>query len=141
MKIYNGERVLLGRLASLAAKEILLGEEVRIVNCDKVVISGDKFNTFAREKQKIMRGGYPLKSQVHSRMPEMLVRRTIRGMLPWKKARGKEAYRRLLCYRGLPEDFANQKIITLEDAHTSKKLPTLKHVTIGQVCKQLGGKF
>lgn len=140
MKIYNGEGVLLGRIASLAAKDVLLGEEVKIVNCDKIVISGEKTNVFAKERQKIMRGGYPLKSQVHSRMPEMLVRRTIRGMLPWKKARGREAYRRVLCYRGLPAEFADQKMIVIEDASV-KKLPTLKYVTIGQVCKQLGGKF
>lgn len=140
MKIYNGEGILLGRIASLAAKDILLGEEVRIVNCDKIVISGDKFNVYAKEKQKIMRGGYPLKSQVHSRMPERLVRRTVRGMLPWKKARGREAYKRVLCYRDLPTEFANQKMIVVEDA-SIKKLPTLKYVTIGQVCKQLGGKF
>ena len=52
MKIYNGESMILGRLAARVAKDALLGEEVKVVNCDKVIISGRKTNTFANEKQK-----------------------------------------------------------------------------------------
>ena len=58
MKVYNGEGMILGRLAAKAAKEALLGEEVKIVNCEKIVISGDKDNTHAREKRRRDRKGY-----------------------------------------------------------------------------------
>ena len=44
MKIYNGEGMILGRLAAIAAKEALLGEEVKVVNCEKVIISGKRSN-------------------------------------------------------------------------------------------------
>ena len=60
MKIYNGEGMMLGRLAARVAKDALLGEEVKVVNCEKIVISGAKAVTLARAAQK--RGRYPARS-------------------------------------------------------------------------------
>ncbi len=139
MKVYNGENAILGRLASEVAKQALMGEEIKVVNCEKIVISGRKTNTFAREKQKRDRRGYPTKSSKHPRVPERFVRRAIRGMLPWKKTRGKEAFKRIMCYRGLPEGLNSQNLIVLENISV-KKLPTLKYTTIKEVCRNLGGK-
>ena len=140
MKIYNGEGLILGRLATVVAKDLLLGEEVNVINCEKIVISGDKFNTFGVEKQKRERGGYPLKSQKYSRLPSFFVKRMIRGMLPWKESRGKVCYHNLKCYIGTPAELAGQKALTLEKASV-KKLPTMKYITVEEVCKNLGGNF
>ena len=52
MKVYNGEGMILGRLATLVAKDILLGETVNVVNCEHVIVSGDKTKVVANEKQK-----------------------------------------------------------------------------------------
>ena len=135
MKIYNGEGMILGRLATRVAKEALLGEEVVVVNCDKIIISGTKVNTFKREKERRLRKGYPLKSAKFTRLPERVVRRSIRGMLPWKQARGKEAFKRIMCFRDVPANVADKEMITTED-----KLPTLRFTTVGEVCRWLGGK-
>ncbi|MEK6950684.1 MAG: 50S ribosomal protein L13 [Nanoarchaeota archaeon] len=145
MKIYNGEGMILGRLASLAAKQVLLGEEIHVINCEKVVISGRKANTLAWQHQRRKRKGYPLKSQTHSRLPERLVRRTIRGMLPWKQSRGREAFHLVLCHRGLPAEFIGKEIIEMATSKgTAKesvaKLPTLHYTTVGELCRLLGGK-
>ena len=140
MKIYNGEGMILGRLASQIAKDALLGEEVKVVNCDKIVISGKKVNTVANEKQRRDRKGYPLKSAKFSRLPDRYVRRSIRGMLPWKQTRGREAFKRIMCFIGVPAGLKGQEMVTLERA-SHKKLPTLKHMTVGEVCKSLGGKI
>lgn len=139
MKIFDGNGIILGRLAARAAKEALLGEEVKVVNCEKIIISGKSINTVAREKQKRDRKGYPLKSAKHSRLPDRFVRRTIRGMLPWKLARGKEAFKRIMCHVGIPSEFKDKETIVLQDS-SAKKLPTLNYTTVGEVCKQLGGK-
>ncbi len=139
MKIYNGEGLILGRLAAQVAKDALLGEEVRIVNCEKIVISGNKNYTYERAKTKRLRKGYPLKSQTHSRIPRLMVRRSIRGMLPFKAARGREAYKRILCYEGVPGEFASLEILNLPKAE-AKKLPTLKYTTIGTICDHLRGR-
>ena len=139
MKIYNGEGMVLGRLAARVAKDALMGEEVKVVNCEKVIISGAKVNTFAWAKQKRGRGGHPMRRQTHSRLPDRWVRRSIRGMLPWKQARGKEAFTRIMCYKGVPSECASQEMITLNDASV-KKLPNLKYTTIEEMCRYLGGK-
>lgn len=138
MKVINGEGLLLGRVCSTAAKAALLGEEVRIVNCEKIVISGDKQQTFAKEKAKRDRKGYPLKSAKFSRLPDRFVRRTIRGMLPRKKERGRTALKRIMCYAGLPEEFKSQ-MITVEKCK-AEKLPTLKYTTVKEICNWLRGK-
>ena len=140
MKIYNAQDLILGRLSSAVAKDILLGEDVAVVNCELAIISGKKANTMARERVKRKRKGYPLKSQTHSRLPDRFVRRCIRGMIPWKTARGREAYKKVMCYRGIPASFQGKELITLAKA-TVEKLPTLKYMTVGDICTHLtGGK-
>lgn len=139
MKVFDGNGIVLGRLASTAAKAALLGEEVRIVNCEKAIVSGKKVNTVTMAQARIYRKGYPLKSAKHSRLPEYYVRRSVRGMLPWKLARGKEALKRVLCYRGIPEELKERELIRLEK-ESAQKLPTLKYITINEVCKGIGWK-
>ena len=140
MKIYNGENMILGRLASAVAKDALLGEEVRVINCRRIIISGRKVNTYALAKGHWDRKAYPLKSSKFSRMPDRFVRRTIRGMLPWRDTRGREAFRRIMCYNSVPPELVDKNAVSL--AHASvKKLPNLKFVTMEQLCHQLGGKI
>lgn len=141
MKIYNAEGIVLGRLAAVVAKQALLGEEVHIVNCEKIYISGKKEQTVARAQQQWNRKGYPLKSAKFSRLPDKMLRRKIRGMLPWKVSRGKEAFHRIRCHLGMPVGLANQKMEALSSKFSIHKLPTLKYITLGNVCKKLGGKI
>jgi large subunit ribosomal protein L13 len=139
MRIYNGENMILGRLAPRAAKDALLGKTVRVVNCENIVVSGKKEKTFADMKQRRERKGYPTKSAKHIRLADRFVKRAIRGMLPWKQTRGREAFNRIRCYTGVPEELEGKELIVLEDASV-KKLPNLKYTTVGQIVKQLGGK-
>ena len=44
MKIIDGQDIVMGRLASFVAKELLKGEEMNVINCNKVIISGSKKN-------------------------------------------------------------------------------------------------
>ena len=61
-------------------------------------------------------------------------------MLPWKHTRGKEAFKRVMCYVGVPEGLSHEKMIAI-DKHSVSKLPTLKYTTVGYYCKALGGKL
>ena len=139
MKIYNGNQLILGRLASYAAKDLLLGEEVAIVNCENVLISGSRAVTLQEQHARYIRRGYPLKSPNLSRTPDRFVRRAVRGMLPFKHARGREAFHHVRCYRGVPDSLQGKEMLTLPKA-SATKLPTLKMITVGHLCKQLGGK-
>jgi len=137
MRVYDGKGLILGRLAAVVAKDALLGEEVKVINCEKVVISGRKRVVFTENKERRARKGYPLKSAKLSRLPDRYVRRSIRGMLPWKQTRGREAFKRVMCYQGVPEGI--EKGLTIEKA-AAKKLPTLYYTTVEEVCRNAGGK-
>ena len=61
-------------------------------------------------------------------------------MLSYKNPRGRDAFNRIKCHKGMPESIKNEKTETLKTADFSK-LPTLKYTTVGSVCKHLGGKW
>ena len=137
--IINAEHEVIGRISTRAAKAALEGEQVNIVNCEKAVITGGKKAVILYYKEKFAIGDQ-LKGPFWQKRPDKFVRRIIRGMLPWKKARGQEAYRRVMCYIGIPEEFKGKEIRTIDAADVSKT-HNLKYVTVGNLCKQLGGKW
>ena len=112
MKIIDGKNAVLGRLASYTAKEALKGEEIIILNCDQIIITGNKKNIreeFEAERRRI---GSGQKGPKVSRSAEKIVKRAIRGMLPdHRQGRGKVAYRRIKCYVGIPKEFQESKKI------------------------------
>lgn len=134
--IIDAQNAILGRVAAYAAKQALLGETVDVVNVEKAVVSGGKRHTLSEAKRhKNM--GVPRKGPYHSRLPDRYVRRVIRGMLPYKTPRGREAFSNVKCHVGIPEAFAKEKPVTAPGADASK-LPNLKQITIAQICAELG---
>ena len=111
MKVIDGTNAVLGRLASYAAKQALLGEEIVIVNCEKVIITGNRQNILEDFRDKRTKIGSGQKGPKISRLAYMIVKRAIRGMLSHRQARGKEALRRIMCYEGIPEKFKEAKMI------------------------------
>jgi len=111
-KIIDGKNVILGRLASYAAKEALKGEDIIILNCDQIIITGNKKDIEENFKIKRSRVGSSQKGPKHSKTSEKIVKRTIRGMLPdHRKGRGKIAYKKIKCYVGIPKEFQDSKKI------------------------------
>ena len=139
--VIDAEGAILGRLSSKVAKRLLIGESVDVVNVEKIIISGKPESVIAQYKEKLgIRSKYnPLRGPFHYRRPDRFVRRTIRGMLPYKKPRGKEAYHRLRCYISVPEEIAKDKMIKEPEADSAKL--TVKRITIGELCKQLGWNY
>ncbi|MEM2875315.1 MAG: 50S ribosomal protein L13 [Candidatus Hadarchaeales archaeon] len=140
MLVINGECLILGRLASFAAKQLLRGERVTIVNAEKVVVSGrreDILDTYRKwlETRNIAN---PRKGPFHHKKPDALVRMAIRGMLPYDRQKGREAFRRLRVYAGIPEELAGKEMITVPDARL-EKLGTKKYIRISDISKHLGG--
>jgi len=137
--IIDATNTILGRLATYAAKQALLGEDIIIINAEKAVVSGKKADILKRYKQKYARG-VPSKGPFISRMPDRLVRRTIRGMIPYKTSRGREAYKRVKCYVGVPKEYEGKETLRLEGAQ-AQKLPTTNYMTIKDIAKNLGGSI
>ena len=112
MKIIDGKNAVLGRLASYVAKEALKGEEIVILNCDQVIITGNKKNIREEFEAKRRKIGSGQKGPKHSRSTDKIVKRSIRGMLPnHRLGRGKIAYRKIKCYVGVPKEFQDSKKI------------------------------
>ncbi|MFO8016382.1 MAG: 50S ribosomal protein L13 [Candidatus Woesearchaeota archaeon] len=137
--IIDATNLVLGRLATAAAKKALAGEKVDIVNSEKAVITGTPELTYRRFKEKRDRG-IPLKGPYYPRMPDRIVRRTVRGMLPWDKTRGRQAFKNVMCYIGVPESLKNEKTETIREADISK-VPNLKYTTVEHISKLLGAKW
>ena len=130
MKIINGENAVLGRLASYAAKQALLGEEIVILNCEKVIITGSRQDIREKFEAKRRRIGSGQKGPKHSRLAHLIVKRAIRGMLSHRSGRGKEAFRRIKCFSGVPEEFKDAKKIV------GSKEKKAKFMHIEEITKQ-----
>ncbi len=112
MKIIDGKHAVLGRLASYVAKEALKGEEIVILNSEQIIITGNKKNIEKEFREKRGRVGTAQKGPKVSRSSYMMVKRTIRGMLPnHRTGRGKQAFERIKCYVGIPKEFQDSKKI------------------------------
>jgi len=116
MKIINAEGGVLGRIAGYAAKQALLGEKIVIVNCNKIIITGNK--KFIREnfEEKRRRVGSGQHGPRYPRESYRIVKRTIRGMLPSHiKGRGRQIYKDIRCYNEVPEEFKDSKMISMAE--------------------------
>lgn len=136
--IINAENLILGRFATFAAKKSLMGEKVDIINCEKAVISGDKYRLFRDYKNRRDRGTY--KGPFLPRLPDRFVRRAIRGMLPYKQDKGKTAFGNIKCHVGVPQNLKDSKSEVLENAQL-KNLKNDKFIYVKELCKNLGAKI
>ena len=136
--IIDAENLILGRMATYVAKKAILGEKIDVVNCEKAIITGSK-EKIVEKYRKIVELGGPFKGPYLTRIPDRFVRRVIRGMLPYKQGKGKEAFHRVMCYISVPYELKNQKMIKLEEADISR-VKSLKYMTVGDVCKSLRGR-
>jgi large subunit ribosomal protein L13 len=137
--IIDATDLLVGRLATHAAKQALLGKDVKIINAEKAVISGSKAFLVAEWRRRFLMG-VPKKGPYIHRYPDRIVRRIIRGMLPYKTPRGKAAFARAMCYIGVPAELKDAKTVSFKEVHVNT-LPELRCMTIGNLCKEIGGKW
>jgi large subunit ribosomal protein L13 len=115
MIIINGKNAILGRLASFTAKEALKGEDVAIINCEQIIITGNRLNIVEGLEAKRKRVGSTQKGPKVSRTNEKIVKRVIRGMLPnYRVGRGRVAFKRIKCYAGVPKELEGKKGISME---------------------------
>jgi large subunit ribosomal protein L13 len=135
--VINADGLIVGRMASIIAKRLMNGEEVIIVNAEKAVLSGEKQSKVIEAKE-FLEAGAPEKGPFHYRRPDRIVRRTVRGMLPFKQPKGKQAYKRLKVFIGIPAELKDQKTETL--IHAQARKLTCPYFTVGEFAKEIGWK-
>lgn len=134
--IIDGKDLILGRLGSVIAKRLLLGENIKIVNCKDIVILGrkkylvEKYNN--KLKNKVTKQG-----PYYSRSPSDIVKRAFRNMLPYKNQRGIEAFKRLKCYNSTPSVLINAQKEVVEGAQLNQN-SVFYFTRVGDICKSMG---
>jgi len=133
--VIDATGLILGRMASVVAKRLLMGEHIAIVNAEKAVISGRKKAVVRRYKERLQIGHYR-KGPYWPRRPDRIVWRTIRGMLPRYKEKGKKALKRLRVFIGVPEELKGVQAQTIPEARADKlKCP---YITVGELAREIG---
>lgn len=135
--VVDATGLVLGRAASVIAKRLLGGESIVVVNAEKSVITGARAEVVAHYTEARARGS--VRSGPHfPRYADRIFRRTVRGMLPHLKTRGKVAYGRLEVHIGVPDAWKDHAFETLERA---KARPAVRPpVTLAEVTKLLGAR-
>ncbi len=132
--VIDAEGLVLGRLASNVAKRLLDGEEIVIVNAEKALVTGGKEDVIAhfRHRRDV---GSGRKGPIYPRTPHMMLKRSVRGMLPYYKPRGRAAYKRLKVHISVPKELKGKKFESIEGA---SEISTQRVIQLGEVSKVLG---
>lgn len=140
MMVIDGTNSVLGRLSTDVAKRLLRRKHVHIVNAEKVVVTGTKEGIMPkfRTRMEISPKGNPHKGPKYSRMPDKIVRRAIRGMLPWKTPTGRAAYKNLRVHISVPEELEGKP---LEKVAAAENRREKGFMTVAEISRMLGAKW
>lgn len=138
MAIIDATDHVLGRLSSLVAKRLLAGEEITVVNAEKALVTGRRSMILGEFQAKRARAGHVQKRKgpFYPRRADRILRRTVRGMLPYQQPKGREAFRRLKVYIGVPPGLEGQGMETLDEAKATR---ATRFLSLGEVAEVLGG--
>ncbi|MBN54987.1 MAG: 50S ribosomal protein L13 [Euryarchaeota archaeon] len=145
--VYDAKDKILGRLASQVAKDMISArksgsqQRVIIINAEEAIVSGPRTKVFSdyRAKYKL---NHARKGPFFPRMPDKIIKRTVRGMLPYQKnSSGREAFRDLRVMIGTPSNLSGDD---LPDGHQwgdtsniERSFPN-KFVRLGEISSHLG---
>jgi len=135
---------MMGRLASIVAKELLNGQKVTLVRCEDMNISGSLYRNrlkYMEFKRKGMNSN-PRKGQFHFRAPSKIFWRVVRGMIPHKTARGAAALDRMTSYEGVPHPYDRKKRMVVPQALKVLRLKShRKYCRLGDLASSVGWKY
>ncbi|VFR00523.1 unnamed protein product [Cuscuta campestris] len=139
--VVDARHHMLGRLASILAKEVLNGQHVVVVRCEEICLSGGlvrqkmKYHRFLRKCMNTK----PSHGPIHHRAPSKILWRTIRGMIPHKTKRGAAALGRLKAYEGVPPPYDKVKRMVIPDALKVLRLQAgHKYCLLGKLSSEVG---
>ena len=140
----DGSGHLLGRLASIIAKEVLSGQHVVVVRCEELNISGHfarnriRYQLFLKKRCNTN----PTHGPFHLRAPSKMLWRTVRGMLPHKTVRGARALGRLRTYEGVPPPWDTYKRLVVPEALRATNLrPDRPFTVLGRLSEEVGWRY
>ena len=137
MKVFDADGLIMGRLATHVAKLLLDGEDVAITNAEKAVVTGSRGYIMQKYKKK-RELTHTRRGPFFPRQPHLILKRTVRGMLPYQTPHGREAYKKLRVYIGTPPELTKAKLERYDGASSEGKT---RFMLLGDVSRSLGAKF
>ena len=137
---FDASNHILGRLSSTVVPLLLGGKKVVVVNAEKAIITGNPKTTEKKYLQLRARKTQtnPRRGPFFPRFPDRILRRTVRGMLPYKTKSGRYAFNRLSAFIGVPDDLKEQKFQTINSALFKKNCP---HITLEELGRKIGWRY
>jgi len=132
--VIDATGLVVGRMATFAAKRALEGDEVHIVNAEKAIIVGSSRRAIQDHYLFKRQVGTQRKGPFFPREPHLMVKRTVRGMIPYQTSSGRAAYKRIKAHIGVPKELANTKAATVEAAQRNSRTS----MTIAELSQWLG---
>lgn len=138
--IVDAKGLVAGRLASKVAKRIIRGETITIVNAEEAVIVGKKETAMVKFQRRVDAAvkGNPHYGPKYSRIPDRILRRMIRNMLPTKKSAKERIIARLDVYNTVPKELAKETMEQNEDIKCNERHA---FVTLKEIAQSLGGTW
>ena len=132
--VVDARACILGRVASQVAERALDGERVAVVNAERAVITGSEDQLV--EKYQGRREVGSDRGPAYPRRPDRIFKRSVRGMVPHKRPRGREAIENVRVYVGNPyEDEVEAEVL---EGTSLDRLSNIKFVPLGDISEALG---
>lgn len=138
--IIDASGLVAGRLASKVAKAARNGETIVVLNAENSVLVGKKSAVMKKFQQRV---DAAVKSNPHygpkyDRIPNKMLRKMIKGMLPNKSRTAERLIKRIEVFNTIPEKYEGKDMETIEEIKFNEKN---EHMTMKKVAELLGGKW
>lgn len=130
--VVDARDCILGRVASQVADAALSGQRIAVVNAESAVITGSEEDIMSVYRKRTEIGSD--RGPYYPKRPDGIMKRAIRGMIPYKTTRGREAFENVRVYVGNPHD----KEAEVLDDTSLDRLSNIKFIQLGEVSDNLG---
>jgi len=130
--VVDARDCILGRVASQVAERAMDGERIAIVNAERAVITGSRDDVMSVYRDRVRVGSD--RGPYYPKRPDGIFKRAVRGMIPYKTTKGREAFENVRVYLGNPYD----EDPTVLDETSLDRLSNIKFVSLGEISEQLG---
>ncbi|GAA0311646.1 50S ribosomal protein L13 [Halarchaeum salinum] len=130
--VVDARDCIMGRVASNVAELALDGETVAVVNAEDAVITGNEEDVLGTYRTRAELGSDS--GPYYPKRPDRIFKRAVRGMLPYKTDRGRDAFENVRLYVGNQFDEDGEVL----EGTSLDRLSNIKFVTVGEISEELG---
>jgi len=130
----DASECILGRVASNVAQMAMGGDRVAVVNAERAVVTGREESTTETYRARTAIGSD--QGPAYPKRPDMIFKRSVRGMLPHKSPRGRDAFERVRVYVGNPHDYDGDRL----EGTKLDRLSNIRFTSLGSISEALGAE-